>query len=142
MPRARKQDSTSRRPWRAKSVHRLAAALAVLIGCLPSLAPAHHSFAMFDRERSIVISGVVRDFQWTNPHTWIQVIVTDAAGKPVEWSLEGGSPGILSRNGWKRTSLKAGDKITVEIYPLKSGEPGGSFIEVTKADGSKLYYHG
>ena len=117
-------------------------ALTLLIGCLPSLAPAHHSFAMFDRERSIVISGVVSDFQWTNPHTWIQVIVTDAAGKQVEWSLDGGSPGILSRNGWKRTSLQAGDKITVEIYPLKSGEPGGSFIEITKSDGSKLYYHG
>lgn len=97
---------------------------------------------MFDREHTQVISGVIREFQWTNPHTWIQVIVTDAGGKQVEWSLEGGSPGILSRNGWKRTSLKPGEKVTVEIYPLKSGEPGGSFIEVTRADGSKLYYHG
>jgi hypothetical protein len=105
-------------------------------------APAHHSFSMFDREHPLVISGVVKDFQWTNPHTWIQVMVTDKRGKAVEWSLEGGSPGILGRNGWKRTSLKAGDKITVEIFPLKSGEPGGSFIEITKADGSKLYYHG
>ncbi len=116
--------------------------LSLVLSGAPCLAPAHHSFAMFDREHSIVISGVVREFQWTNPHTWIQVTVTDAAGKQVEWSLEGGSPGILSRNGWKRTSLKAGDRITVEIYPLKSGEPGGSFIEITKADGSKLYYHG
>ena len=97
---------------------------------------------MFDRERTIVIKGVVREFQWTNPHTWIQVIVTDETGKQTEWSLEGGSPGILSRNGWKRTSLKAGDRITVEIYPLKDGTPGGSFIEITKADGSRLYYHG
>ena len=97
---------------------------------------------MFDREHTQVITGVIREFQWTNPHTWIQVIVTDAAGRQVEWSLEGGSPGILSRNGWKRTSLKPGEKVTVEIYPLKSGEPGGSFIEVTRADGSKLYYHG
>src|SRR5512139_3657096 len=116
--------------------------LALLLSCMPCLVPAHHSFAMFDRDRSIVITGVVREFQWTNPHTWIQVTVTDAAGKQTEWSLEGGSPGILSRNGWKRTSLKAGDKVTIEIYPLKSGEPGGSFIEITKADGSKIYYHG
>jgi hypothetical protein len=120
----------------------MATALATLLLCLPSLAPAHHSFAMFDRDRTLVISGVIKDFQWTNPHTWIQVTVTDAAGKPTEWSLEGGSPGILSRNGWKRTSLKSGDKVTIEIYPLKSGEPGGSFIEVAKSDGSKLYYHG
>jgi hypothetical protein len=117
-------------------------ALFALALCTPCLAPAHHSFAMFDRDRSMVITGVVRDFQWTNPHTWIQVTVTDAAGKQTEWSLEGGSPGILNRNGWKRTSLKAGDKVTIELYPLKSGEPGGSFIEVTKSDGSKLYYHG
>lgn len=117
-------------------------ALTLLLAGQPSPAVAHHSFAMFDRERSIVISGVVREFQWTNPHTWIQVTVTDATGKQTEWSLEGGSPGILSRNGWKRGSLQAGDKVTIEIYPLKSGEPGGSFIEVTKSDGSKLYYHG
>lgn len=120
----------------------IAAALTALALCAPSTAPAHHSFSMFDREHSIVIAGVVKEFQWTNPHTWIQVIVTDEAGKQTEWSLEGGSPGILGRNGWKRTSLKPGDKITVEIYPLKDGSPGGSFIEITKADGSKLYYHG
>jgi hypothetical protein len=120
----------------------IAAALTALALCAPSQAPAHHSFSMFDRERTIVISGVVKDFQWTNPHTWIQVLVAGKDGRQVEWSLEGGSPGILSRNGWKRTSLKAGEKITVEIYPLKSGEPGGSFIEITRADGSKLFYHG
>jgi len=117
-------------------------ALAALLLCTPGYAPAHHSFAMFAREHTVVISGVVREFQWTNPHSWIQVTVTDAAGKVTEWSLEGGSPGILSRNGWKRTSLAAGEKVTIEIYPLKSGEPGGSFIEITKADGSKLFYHG
>jgi hypothetical protein len=120
----------------------MALVLAAGLGGASLQASAHHSYAMFDRDRTLVLTGVVREFQWTNPHTWIQVTVTDADGKQAEWSLEGGSPGILSRNGWKRTSLKAGDKITVEIYPLKSGEPGGSFIEVTKADGSKLYYHG
>jgi hypothetical protein len=126
-----------------RKVSRLVAAtLTALILSVPTPAPAHHSFSMFDRERTITITGVVREFQWTNPHSWIQVTVVDASGKQTEWSLEGGSPGILSRNGWKRTSLKAGDKVTVEIYPLKDGTPGGSFIEITKADGSKLYYHG
>jgi hypothetical protein len=116
--------------------------LAALLLCAPGYAPAHHSFAMFDRTHTVVLAGVVREFQWTNPHSWIQVTVTDANGKVTEWSLEGGSPGILSRNGWKRTSLAPGEKVTIEIYPLKSGEPGGSFIEITKADGSKLFYHG
>jgi hypothetical protein len=118
----------------------IAAALTASVLC--TTAGAHHSFSMFDRERTKVIAGVVEEFQWTNPHTWIQLVVTDADGRQVEWSLEGGSPGILGRNGWKRTSLKAGERITVEIYPLKSGEPGGSFIEITRSDGSKLYYHG
>lgn len=120
----------------------IAGTITALMLCMSMRTPAHHSFSMFDRERTIVITGVVKDFQWTNPHTWIQVMVADKRGKLVEWSLEGGSPGILSRNGWKRTSLKAGEKITVEIYPLKDGKPGGSFIEITRADGSKLYYHG
>ncbi len=121
---------------------RIAVLLAVMAAWAPLPAPAHHSFSMFDRERTIIIEGEVREFQWTNPHSWIQLVVTDETGKQTEWSLEGGSPGILSRNGWKRTSLKAGEKIKVEIYPLKDGTPGGSFIEITKADGSKLYYHG
>jgi hypothetical protein len=125
------------------SVSRLiAGTLTALVLCMPMRVPAHHSFSMFDRERTMVISGVVKEFQWTNPHTWLQVMVADKRGKLVEWSLEGGSPGILSRNGWKRTSLQAGEKITVEIYPLKDGKPGGSFIEITRADGSKLHYHG
>jgi hypothetical protein len=118
----------------------IAATLAAPVLCMP--VHAHHSFSMFDRDRTMVIAGVVKEFQWTNPHTWIQLVVTGADGKQVEWSLEGGSPGILGRNGWKRTSLKAGEHVTIEIYPLKSGEPGGSFIEITRADGSKLFYHG
>lgn len=116
----------------------LLVAMVMLFAGLPREASAHHSFAMFDRERSIVISGVVREFQWTNPHTWIQVTVTDATGKQTEWSLEGGSPGILSRNGWKRGSLQAGDKVSIEIYPLKSGEPGGSLVRVKVPDGRTL----
>lgn len=114
---------------------------ALLLG-MPAFAPAHHSFAMFDRERTVTITGVIREFQWTNPHSWIQITVTDDAGKVTEWSLEGGSPGIMGRNGWKRTSLVPGEKVTIELYPLRSGEPGGSFVEITKADGTKLFYHG
>ena len=114
----------------------------LILGAAALPAAAHHSFSMFDAQKEVVLKGTVKEFQWSNPHTWIQVIVTDEAGKQTEWSLEGGSPGILGRNGWKRTSLKAGERIPVEIYPMKDGTPGGSFIEITKADGSRLYYHG
>jgi len=115
-------------------------ALAVLAAPLPS-ASAHHSFAMFDKSAETWLDGTVTAFQWTNPHTFIQVSVPRANGA-VEWSLEGGSPNILVRNGWKRTSLKAGEKVRVLIYPLRDGKPGGSFLEVHKTDGTVLYYHG
>ena len=92
---------------------------------------AHHSFAMFDNEKEMTLEGIIREFQWTNPHTWTQVMVKDASGKEVEWSIEGGSPNSLSRAGWKRTSIKPGDKATVVIHPLKNGEPGGSLVRIT-----------
>lgn len=114
----------------------------LLGGMLPRTASAHHSFAMFDNTRENWLEGTISDFQWTNPHTWIQVEVTAADGTSVEWSLEGGSPSILSRTGWKRTALQKGDKVRILIYPLKSGEPGGSFIEVHKEDSTVYYYHG
>lgn len=117
--------------------------LMLVLLCSAALpAVAHHSFAMFDSTHEIWVEGTIKEFQWTNPHTWIQVTVTGADGKPVEWSLEGGSPSILSRNGWKRTALQPGDKVRILLYPLKTGEPGGSFIEVHKQDGTVYYYHG
>jgi hypothetical protein len=102
----------------------LAAAVAV-----PAIA--HHSFAMFDNQKDVTLEGIIKEFQWTNPHTWTQVMVKDASGKEVEWSIEGGSPNSLSRSGWKRTSLKPGDKAILVIHPLKDGSPGGSMVSVT-----------
>jgi len=107
----------------------LAAAAAAATLAVPVWA--HHSFAMFDNEKETTLEGTIKEFQWTNPHTWIQVMVKDASGKEVEWSIEGGSPSGLSRSGWKRTSIKAGDKATVVIHPLKNGEPGGSLMRIT-----------
>ncbi len=118
------------------------AAFAAALALAAAPADAHHSFAVFDRSRQTSVSGTVKAFQWTNPHCWIQLLVAGDNGASVEWSLEGGSPNILGRNGWKRTVLAPGDHVTVLIYPLKTGEPGGSFLEVHKADGTVLYYHG
>ena len=98
------------------------------------LALAHHSFAMFDQSRQVSIVGTVKEFQWTNPHTFIEV--TDSAG--VLWSVELNSPNNLLRQGWKRTALKAGDKVTVIINPLRDGQHGGLFNAVTLPDGSIL----
>ena len=95
---------------------------------------AHHSFAMFDQSRQVRLVGTVKDFQWTNPHAWIEV--EDAQGKT--WGIELNSPNNLIRQGWKRTAMKPGDKVTVLINPLKDGTKGGLFNAVTLPDGSVL----
>jgi hypothetical protein len=118
----------------------MAAALATMAVSVPS--SAHHSFAMFDNQSEMWIEGTVAEFQWTNPHSFIQLSVANENGGRTVWSLEGGSPNILSRNGWNRLVLKPGDKVRVLIYPLRSGEPGGSFLEVHREDGKVYYYHG
>ena len=92
---------------------------------------AHHSFAMFDFEKDQVIEGVVKEFQWTNPHIWIQVNVASADGKVTEYSVEGSSPNGLRRQGWSRDSMKPGDRIVLTIHPMKDGSPGGSFVRGT-----------
>lgn len=111
------------------------AGLALLVAAPAS---AHHSFAMFDNSKKVTLDGTVKEFQWTNPHTWVQVNVRNAQGQMEEWSVEGGSPNGLARRGWKRTTLKAGDKVKVVINPLKSGEKGGSFVSATFEDGRVL----
>ena len=92
---------------------------------------AHHAFAMFDTNREVVLEGTVKEFQWTNPHTWVQLLVKDPAGKEVEWSIEGSSPNNLARFGWTRNSLRSGDHVQAVIHPLKDGSIGGSLVKIT-----------
>jgi hypothetical protein len=112
----------------------IAAAALAMAG--PALA--HHSFAMFDREKTLTITGVVKEFQWTNPHSWIQVNVVDDKGVTKEWSIESLSTGTLSRQGWRPKTFKPGDKVTMKIYPMKDGTAGGSFIGAILANGQTL----
>jgi hypothetical protein len=104
-------------------------------------AQAHHSFAMFDNAKEVVLDGTVREFQWTNPHSWVQLTVVEN-GQSVEYSIEGQSPNSLARRGWTRTSLKAGDRVKVTIHPLKDGSKGGSFMRAEFADGRVLGNNG
>ncbi len=99
---------------------------------------AHHSFAMFDQTKKVTLQGEVKEFQWTNPHSWVQLQVKNEKGETEEWALEALSPNVLSRMGWKRNSLKPGDMITAVINPTRDGSHGGNLISVTKADGTTI----
>jgi hypothetical protein len=102
-------------------------------------AAAHHSTAMFDFTKTVHLEGTIKDFQWTNPHTWTVVTVTGKAGVAGEYGLEGMSPNYLARNGWTKRTLKAGDKVKLAVYPLKDGRKGGFMVSVTMADGTIHY---
>jgi Family of unknown function (DUF6152) len=99
---------------------------------------AHHSGAMFDMTKEQSISGTVTEFSWTNPHSSFKVNVPDAAGKEQIWAIEMNGPQNLIRLGWKRTTIKAGDKVAVLLHPLRDGKPGGSFVSITLPDGRVL----
>ena len=88
--------------------------------------------------KTITLSGTVRTFEWTNPHTWVWLEVTDPSGSTSVWGLEGAAPGELARHGWTKRSINPGDKLTVDIHPLKTGQTGGSFNKILFADGHTL----
>jgi len=105
---------------------------AVLLGAAATPALSHHSFAMFDTRSEVTLSGTVREFQWTNPHGWLQL---EAQG--IEYSIELGSPNSMSRRGWRRTTFKPGDKVTAVINPMRDGSPGGALVYALDAQGTR-----
>ena len=113
------------------------AACAALAVAPPALA--HHSTAAFDMEKTIEITGTVEDFQWTNPHTWTNVKVEGSDESAGIYGLEGMSPNYLGRNGWTKSTLKPGDKLTFQVHPLKDGRRGGFMVAVKLPDGTLLY---
>lgn len=103
-----------------------------------SPAIAHHSTAMFEWGKEVILEGTVDAFQWTQPHTWIWFHVPGKDGKIEEWGLEGMSPSWLGRHGWTKRSLNKGDKVKIVIYPLKDGRNGGFAVRVIFPDGRTL----
>jgi hypothetical protein len=96
------------------------------------VAQAHHSFGLFEMQKSITIEGTVKTVQWTNPHIWIDVVTIDRRTRqPVIISVEGDAVAIMKRKGWSRDSLKAGDKVAIVAHPLKTGQPGGALVSAT-----------
>jgi len=93
---------------------------------------------MFDRSKTVTLNGVVKQYQWTNPHSWIQLTVPNDAGSSDEWSIEMGSPFELLRAGWTTTTVKTGDKVSIQVHPVKDGTKGGGFVSGTDAAGHAL----
>ena len=121
--------------------HLLIAVAFVGVSVLPAFA--HHSGAMFDSGKEVVLVGTIKEFQYTNPHSWIQVLVPrQGGGGDVEWSIETAAPIVLLRAGIRPQSLKPGDKVTLRTHPLKNGDPGGNLIDVKKEDGTVLSTRG
>ncbi len=115
-----------------------AALLVAIAAAAPALA--HHSFAMFDQSKQVSISGTVKDFQYTNPHSWVIVTAMAPDGKQTEWSFESEGPSTLLRAGIKHSSINAGDKVTATAFPMRDGRPAGSLISIAKADGQVLTF--
>lgn len=118
---------------------KLMVAVFALLGAVAANSPiqAHHAGTAFDETKQLTVKGVVKEFKWVNPHTWLYLLVPNAAGEPEMWQLEGGSVSILGRAGWNSKTLQPGDKVTVMIKPLKSGGNGGEYQTVIKEDGTK-----
>ena len=101
-------------------------------------ANAHHSPVMFDQTQRLTLTGTVREFQWTNPHSYIQLIVKNAAGQDEEWNVEMAAPTYLYNLGWRPGTLKAGDAVILTIAPLRKGGNGGLLLQATTADGKPI----
>jgi hypothetical protein len=99
---------------------------------------AHHSTAEFDYTKQVTIKGTVKEVQWTNPHSYIQLMVNGNDDQLIQWSVEIGSPSLNINTGWKKNSVKAGDVVTMELAPARNGKPYGTLRVLTFEDGRKL----
>ena len=111
----------------------------IVAGTFAAPAVAHHSFAMFDAQKTVTLEGTVKEFEWVNPHSWLRVIVNDdKTGKPVLWAVELSSPGRLITMGMRADSVKAGDAVSVTFHPMKDGTRGGQFIQAVLPGGKQV----
>lgn len=105
---------------------------------LASAAEAHHAFAMYDDTKYVPLSGTVKTYVWRNPHAMIDFVASDGKGGTVDWSIECSSPNIIGRKGWNSTSLKAGDKVSMTVHPMKDGSKIALMVSVTTPSGQVL----
>jgi hypothetical protein len=111
--------------------------LPALVAAAVVPAAAHHSYSMFDMNKTIVLDATVTRFKWQNPHAFIEADVL-AGNNRERWAIEMTSPNNLAQSGWKRTTLKAGDRVKIHVHPLRSGAKGGAYAGIVLADGSRM----
>ena len=114
------------------------ATLFVIALCVAGSAWAHHNAAGVDRTKTVTVEGTVKQFKWANPHSWMELEVPDKKGGVELWNAEMTAPAGLVRAGWKKTTIKAGDKVKVTVNPMASGTPGGLFVSITLPTGQVL----
>jgi Family of unknown function (DUF6152) len=118
---------------------KLVSLTAVAVAACTASALAHHSFAMFDAQKTVVLEGTVKQFEWVNPHSWLRIMVNDEkTGNQVLWAIELSSPSRLVTMGLRANSMKPGDAVSVTIHPMKDGARGGQFIQAVLADGKAV----
>ncbi len=120
---------------KATKTSRSRAPIAGLMLLAAASAQAHHSATMFDSSKTITMEGTVTEFQYTNPHSWLRVLVSQPDGKAVEWGFESEGPSSLLREGIKSQTFSAGDKVKVTAYPMRDGRPAGLLLSVSKPGG-------
>ncbi len=120
-----------------QSIMRIAVAAGVLV-CLSMPTSAHHSGAMFEPEKTITLKGVVKEFEYTNPHSWLWITVTNDDQTMTDWGFEAEGPSSLFRNGIKKGDLRPGDKVTVTGRPMRDGRPAAAWVNAVKEDGRVL----
>jgi Family of unknown function (DUF6152) len=121
------------------TIHRiLIAALAAAAVAAPVPSSAHHSATMFEQTRTITVEGVVKEFQWTNPHSWLIVDVTDKDGTVTTWGFEAEGPSTLQRAGIRPSEFPVGTKVTMTGRPMKDGRPAAIWVLAVRADGRKF----
>jgi len=115
--------------------------LMALLVLAPLVAEAHHAASMFEAEKETTVTGVVKEFQYTNPHSWLLVDVTNKDGSVTTWGFEAEGPGVLMRNGIRKSDFTAGTKLTITGHPMKNGQPAASWIKAVRADGVEFNPH-
>ena len=113
-------------------------AMAALIGAFTQTASAHHTLSAYDITKTVQLEGTVKRFEWTAPHCWLVVTVSDGHGGATDWTLEAGTPVVNYRYGWKRDDFKPGDKVTVTAFPVRDGSNHGAIMRVVFPDGRTL----